>query len=318
MGAYFEAVVMLDDGPFPVWAHGFDTGGHDLAGVSGWGDIRTRAIYAYLLEQPRRVWWAADESKLGEHLDTVWVDRFGTLPSRRVELRDNIPDSIQEYVILINHDMGEYLDASNMSFCPLPVLCASYGADTLAGHPLAGRWHGDTISVTRRGTADLDGLRQITETEPRPAGPGIDPGLLAENPDLASAYAAVSQDRRWDYVQSYDEHLNPILTVIRSLEPAPNGREHPSIDGQSYLAYIRYWHSHTGDCSLQWATVGQARYTRPVPAAWAGPAATSRPLMAMTKNYPWGTVDGTVHSNDIGAAAIEGAWAYIWDSLPRR
>lgn len=319
MGAYFDAVVMLDDGPYPVWANGFSSeyGGHDLAGSVDWTDIRTRAVYAYLLEKPRRVWWVADECKLGEQLTSVWTDRFGVLPSRRVVLRDNIPESIVDFPILVNHDKSEYLDTASFEYCPLPLLCASFGADTLSGHPLATRWHGDTISVSRREGAKLAGLKQITEADPPPPCPPVDAGLLEEHPGLAAAFGAISQDRWWDFVQTFDESLNPILTVVRGLEPEPFGREHPVIDGVAYLAYIRHWRSHAGENSLQWGTTGQAKYTRPIPSVLAGPAATATTRRATSVHYPWGTTDGIVRSSDIGAARIDGAWAHIWEELPR-
>lgn len=163
MGTYFKAVVELDDGPFPIIppAHLELT----LPGHLGQDDLRTRAVYAFIRDKPRRVWWVSDYTEFYEQLTDQWSSRLGSYYFRHSTIPQDVPGSTLDLAIVVNVDKREYFDGARFeSYCPLPVLAASYACGSLPGgrdDPMAARWHGDHIVAHKAGAADLVGFTEL-------------------------------------------------------------------------------------------------------------------------------------------------------------
>lgn len=254
MSVYFAAVVMLDDGPRPMYGPG---GGGDLGAVTEADDGDARMAYAYLRERPRRVWWVADESPLGEHIIELWARKYGPGLWRNVQpVRDDIPASTRDYPVIINHDLGEWVDADHFYFNPLPLLAASFGTDSFAGNSLAGRWHGHTVSVNARGSADVAALTEIRDGQP-PL-PEIEPDdrLLRVTPELGIiAEFIIRASRRGSYPSfKYSITYNDMLEPTTTLSASTSTGTAPTSSWASAL--IRLHTTPEDDVAISWATTG--------------------------------------------------------------
>jgi len=148
MGTYFEPVVELEDGPYPILDP--DTDGLGLSWQLDVTDPRTRAVVALIRETPRRVWWVADDTPFYYTLTDQWRQRLGPDYDATSTIPEDIPDSTMSYPVVVNIDKGEFFDAAQWDGCPLPALAASHspsGALPDGWAALCGRWHGDRITA---------------------------------------------------------------------------------------------------------------------------------------------------------------------------
>lgn len=159
MGTYFEPVVEVDDGPYPIIDP--DAEGFYLSWQLDVTDPRTRAVLGLIRDTPRRVWWVADDTAFYYTLVEHWRLRLGPDYDAVSTIPQDICDSTLSYPIVVNVDKGEFFSSAQWDGCPLPVLTASHLAGVLPDGwaALCGRWHGDRITVSAAQTCGLVELR---------------------------------------------------------------------------------------------------------------------------------------------------------------
>ncbi|MEY8019062.1 hypothetical protein [Mycobacterium servetii] len=159
MGTYYEPVVELDEGPYPIIDP--DAEGFYLSWQLDVTDLRTRAVLALIQEAPRRVWWVADDTPFYYTLTDHWRQRLGPGYDATSTIPEGIADSTMSYPVVVNVDKDEFFVAAQWDGCPLPVLAASHLPRVLPDGwaALCGRWHGDRITVRAAQPCGLVELR---------------------------------------------------------------------------------------------------------------------------------------------------------------
>jgi hypothetical protein len=136
MATYFETVVDLDDGPYPIISPTCKE--LTLCGHLDVTDIRTRAVFAFVRDTPHPVRWVSDADPTYYELTKLWDDRFGDPYFVKSTIPQDIPDSTLQYPIVINTERGEFFDGTRWGdVCPLPVLAASEAPGPLPAVSLA-------------------------------------------------------------------------------------------------------------------------------------------------------------------------------------
>lgn len=291
MSVYFSPVLTFDDGPRELYAP--NDSGADLGAAVCDDQASTRVAYAYLREAPRPTRWVADESVLSEHLEEMWFKKYGPKFRAGGLTRADIPDTTTEFPIIINHDKREWVDSGEFDFCPLPLLTASFGTDSVSGNTLAGRWFGDNVSVSTRHDAELSEMRQIHADEPKIPGVPADDQLLQLYPDLAAVAEFVRRARHRRYNETYDDWLAE-TQALTGTEFKGTWITDPETSIR-VSAWIKHSVTAEGHVALNWA---------------AGPGCVEH-SPGIVNELP---IDGAVDSEQVGIEVIEGAWTYILDA----